>query len=404
MTPQEATQKIHSEIRPLPVEQLPLHRTAGLVVREDIIARVSIPPFDNSGMDGFAIHANDLEKIPIDLILNGDLPAGKNPQSPVKPGHCIRVMTGAKVPQNAEAVVPLEWVTEVDSKTIRIHRPPQRGDYIRKSAQDVLKGDTVVKKGTRVTPPVIGMIAAAGYKKVAVGKAPTVSVILTGNELHMDPSRPLPSARIYDVNGPGLAAQVQEVGATLSSSEIARDSAGSLEHVLENCMDADIMLISGGVSVGKYDLVRDVLGRLGFEQRFWRVRQRPGGPMLFGMLDKCLVFGLPGNPVSSAICFQQYVRPVILALMGATNIYPPRIAAKLGTSLKKKAGLYHFVRGKARQQDGGTIVVDTTGPQASNLYSSLQHANCLIHLDEDIIDPSEGKEVTITLLPWAAIC
>lgn len=403
MTPREATHIIHSEIRSLPAESLPLHMASGRVLREDIVAKASLPPFDNSGMDGFSVHVNDLERIPTDLILDGEIPAGKQSLSAVQPGYCIRVMTGATVPPNTEAVIPLEWTTEIDKKTIRIHRRPERGDYIRKAAQDALQGDIVVNNGTRIIPPVTGMIAAAGYKTVAVGKTPAVSIIVTGNELHTDPSKPLPAGQIYDVNGPGLAAQVREAGAAVLESEIVRDSVQALEYVIGNCMAADILLISGGVSVGKYDLVKDVLGALGFSQRFWRVRQRPGGPMLFGLLNKCLVFGLPGNPVSSAICFQQYVRPVILALMGATDIHPPRMKAKLGSPLQKKAGLHHFVRGIARQQTGGTIVVDTTGPQASNLYSSLQHANCLIHLGEDAVDPPIGEDVMITLLPWAVV-
>ena len=403
MTPKEAFQKIRAEISPLPTEELPLRATSGRVLREDIVAREAIPPFDNSAMDGYAVRVNDLTQTPTDLHLEGELAAGEIPNIEVRPGACIRIMTGAQIPPGAEAVVPFEWTDEIGQETVRIHRRPEQGAYIRRAAKDVLQGTVVVKSGTRITPPVIGMIAAAGYDRIKVGKPPSVAIIVTGNELHLDMANPLPPARIYDANGPGLFAQVLETGATVLSSEVARDDRDSLTDQIRRGMDADVMVISGGVSVGKHDLVQEVLEGLGFEKRFWRVRQRPGGPMLFGVLGSQLVFGLPGNPVSSAICFQQYVRPTLLTMMGANEIHLPRMKAKLGSSVRKGAGLYHFVRGKAKWRESGQLVVHTTGPQASNLYSSLQHANCLIHLEEDVIDPSEGEEVIITPLPWAVI-
>ncbi|MCY3630866.1 MAG: molybdopterin molybdotransferase MoeA [Bacteroidota bacterium] len=403
MTPKEAFQKIHSEISVMPTEKLSLREAFGRVLREDIVAQEAIPPFDNSAMDGFAVRVDDLTQSPTDLHLEGELAAGEAPNIEVKPGACIRIMTGAQIPLGADAVVPLEWTTEINQETVRIHRKSERGTYIRRAAKDASQGTAVVKSGTRITPPVIGMIAAAGYDKIKVGKSPSVAIIVTGNELHLDMARPLPPARIYDANGPGLFAQVLEVGAIVPDSEVARDNRDDLADQIRRGMDTDVMVISGGVSVGKYDLVQEVLESLGFEKRFWRVRQRPGGPMLFGMLGSQPVFGLPGNPVSSAICFQQYVRPTLLTMTGAHEIHPPRMKAKLGSSVHKKAGLYHFVRGKAKWEESGQLIVHTTGPQASNLYSSLQHANCLIHLEEEVIDPSEGEEVMITPLPWAVI-
>ncbi len=387
----------------MPAEEIFLRVASGRVLREDIVTQEAIPPFDNSAMDGYAIHMDDVTQTPLDLQLEGELAAGEVPSIEVKPGICIRIMTGAQIPPGTEAIVPQEWTTEMDMKTVRIHRKPERGAYIRRAGKDALKGTIVVKKGLRITPPIIGMIAAAGYDKVKVGKSPRVSILVTGDELHLDLTKPLPSSRIYDANGPGLFAQVLETGATVLGSEVAQDKREDLISQVQRAMDTDVMIISGGVSVGKYDLVQEVLLELGFEKRFWRVRQRPGGPMLFGILGSQLVFGLPGNPVSSAICFQQYVRPTLLKMMGATEIHPPQIKAKLGSSIRKKAGLYHFVRGKAKREESGQLIVHTTGPQASNLYSSLQHANCLIHLEEEVINPSEKKEVIITPLPWAMI-
>lgn len=403
MTPKEAFQKIHSAIPPMPTEELPRLMTFGQILHEDILAREEIPPFDNSAMDGFAVRMDDLVQLPADLRLDGEIPAGKAPNAEVESGACIRIMTGAQIPPGAEAVVPVEWTTEINQETIRIHRRPEAGAYIRKTARDAAKHETVVKRGTRITPPVMGMIAAAGYHRIKVAKPPEVAIIVTGDELHLDASKPLPPARIYDANGPGLVTQVLEAGGTPLGPEIARDDGGDIEFTIGRGLEADVIVISGGVSVGKYDLVQEVLESIGFEKCFWRVRQRPGGPMLFGMIGTRPVFGLPGNPISSAVCFQQYVRPALLAMMGAVEIHPPQIKAKLGSSVRKEAGLHHFVRGKAQWQENGPLIVHTTGPQASNLYSSLQHANCLVHLEEEVVNPSEGEDVVITPLPWAVI-
>ena len=403
MTPKEALQKIDLEAIPLPVEEIPLLESLGRVLREDIVAQESVPPFDNSGMDGFAIHTEDIEKIPVDLCLKDDVAAGKSPLTKVIPGNCVRIMTGAQIPLGTESVVPLEWTTEINPETIRVHRRPEKGAYIRRKAQDILRGSTVVNRGVRITPPILGMIAAAGYQVIKVSEIPSVALIVTGDELHMETTDPLPPAKIYDANGPGLAAQVLEVNGTVIGPTVARDNKESLKEAISKSKDAEVMVISGGVSVGKYDLVRDVLDQMGFDQRFWRVRQRPGGPMLFGLLNSQLVFGLPGNPVSSAVCFQQYVRPTLLGIMGVTEVYPPHMMAELGADIKKEAGLYHFVRGVVRQQERGDFIVSPTGPQASNIYSSLQLANCLIHLEEEVVNPARGEKVTITLLPWATL-
>ena len=399
----EALRRIDAELRLLPTERVHLSTALGRVLRERIIARDSIPPFDNSGMDGFAVRMEDLAAVPTRLRLAGDIPAGKNPQGRIKPGGCIRIMTGAKVPPGTEAVVPVEWTTEVEPGLVSINRRPKKGAYIRRAGQDVKEGTSVISGGTHITPPVVSMIAAAGYQEIKVGGTPSVAVIVTGDELHLEAEGPLPPAKIRDANGPGLVAQILDAGGLVTGPLVARDNPDSLVQALETSTGADVLVISGGVSVGTHDLVKDVLAKMGFRQSFWRVRQRPGGPMLFGKLGSQLVFGLPGNPVSAAVCFLQFVRPVLLTLMGAAQARPSFFRAQLEFPVKKPAGLYHFVRGRAVRQEDGQLLVQTTGPQASNLYSSLQHANCLIHLPEDCADPTGGEEVKITRLPWATI-
>ncbi|MCY4159840.1 MAG: molybdopterin molybdotransferase MoeA [Bacteroidetes bacterium] len=402
MTPEEAFQEIYTAADILlPVEQIPLLATLGRILRKDIIAQAPIPPFDNSGMDGFALHGDDLAGIPKDLRIQGEVAAGQVPVSEVFPGGCIRIMTGAQIPSGTEAVVPVEWTTEITPQSIRIDQRPKKGAYIRKAGKDMEQGMIVAKCGIQITPPVLGMIATAGYENIEVSSSPRVALIVTGNELHRNPAEPLPPAKIHDANGPGLAAQILEVGGEVIGPLMARDNAESLRETIRISDQAHVIVISGGVSVGKYDYVKEVLNEMGFDQRFWRVRQRPGGPMLFGMLGAQMVFGLPGNPVSSAVCFQQYVRPTLLKLMGAIKLHPPKMIAKLTTSMKKQAGLYHYVRGVVYQSEEGDLFVRPTGPQASNLYSSLQLANCLIHVEEEAVNPPQGKKVTITPLPWA---
>ncbi len=404
MTASEAFHCIQSAVQQVPTEQISLLQALGRVLREEIIAQDSIPPFDNSGMDGFALCKEDLGRIPIDLSVDGEVPAGVFPEFVLESGKCIRIMTGAQIPSGTEAVVPLEWTTEINPQTIRIHRRPNSGQYIRRAAQDAQKGMSLVPSGLQITPPILGMIAAAGYQEIHVGSIPRVAVIVTGDELQREKSGPLllPS-KIRDTNGPALAAQVMEVGAAFIGPILARDDKKSLKGAIYEAQKADVIVVSGGVSVGKYDNVREVLNDLGFDERFWRVRQRPGGPMLFGMLSSQLIFGLPGNPVSSSVCFQLYVRPALLKMMGLTEFHPSKMKARLGSSITKKAGLAHFVRGIAKQQMEGELIVQPTGPQASNLYSSMQYANCLIHLEERVVDPKKGQEVAITPLPWAVI-
>ncbi len=400
MTPKEAFQTIRSQISLLPEVQIPLMSAQGRVLREDVISRESIPPFDNSAMDGYAVSAADLKSFPKDLMMIDEIPAGKVSQIPLMSGQCIRIMTGAQIPNNTGAIIPVECTTAINETMIRIHQKPEKHAFIRRASQDVSKGAIVIDHGVQITPPVLGMIAAAGYHEISVGSVPEVALIVTGDELHTESSDILPPAKIRDTNGPGLSAQIMEVNGRVIGPITARDNTKSISKSIVKSRSADVIVMSGGVSVGEYDFVKGVLTELGFEECFWRVRQRPGGPMLFGMLDSTLVFGLPGNPVSAAVCFQQYVRPTLLKLMGANQIHPPKYIAYLGESIVKNSGLYHFMRGIAKWQGDGTLIVHTTGPQASNLYSSLQHANCLIHLDEEIVNPSMGDRVMISPLPW----
>ncbi|MCY4225489.1 MAG: molybdopterin molybdotransferase MoeA [Bacteroidetes bacterium] len=400
ITPFEAFQIIESTITPLPAQSVPLMESLGCILRQDIIAKNAIPPFDNSAMDGFAVQWDDLSSLPLDLDLIGEVSAGQVPHTHVESGTCLRITTGSQIPEGADAIIPLEWTTEINEQTVRFHKKSEMLSFIRPASQDVEKGSVVVQSGARITPPIIGMIAASGYNSIDVGVTPEVSLIVTGNELHPPSSGLLPPAKIYDTNGPGLSAQIIDINAKVIGPMVVNDDQPSIAQSIENSRGSDVIVIAGGVSVGKYDYVKDILHGMGFQKHFWRVKQRPGGPMLFGVLDSKLVFGLPGNPVSSAVCFQQYVRPALLMLMGALDIHPLQFTAELTSSVQKKSGLYHFIRGNAERREDGELFVSTTGLQASNLYSSLQEANCLIHIEEEVENPRRGEKVMITPLPW----
>ncbi len=306
-------------------------------------------------------------------------------------------MTGAPIPAGADAVAPVEW-TEPDGDRVRIGRAPTLGQHIRPAGQDVLPGDELVGAGHVVTPPVIGMAATLGYPTLAVRVPPRVAVVATGDELVAADRTPGPG-QIRDANGPALAAQVVAAGGIVVGPLHARDDMSDARRVLAAALDADVVVVSGGVSMGDYDVVRDVLDGLGVVWDFWRVRQRPGKPLAFGRRRDTLVFGLPGNPVSSAVCFEQYVRPALAKLLGRAPM-PPLVPAVLAEDVAKQAGLHHFVRGLAEHGADGLLRVRPTGAQGSNLYSSVLRADVLIHLPEATEHPTAGTRVEVEWLAW----
>ena len=401
ISPAEARKIVFTVAEPIVPERVRLSDALGRMVCEDVVTLDDLPPFDNSGMDGYAVRMMDLMDCPATLRVIEDIPAGTVPQGVFASGTCMRIMTGALVPTGTDAIVPVEWTHIQEPGYVTINRVPRLSAFIRRSGKDAKKGMVVVDKGTLLTPPAIGMIAAAGHQVVFASSVPCVAVITTGDELYTDPS-PLPPGMIRDANGPALVAQVRHAGGRVLGPFLARDNRTHVRTVLSQVMEAaDVLIISGGVSVGEYDFVKDVLDEAGMTLHFWRVRQRPGGPLAFGTLSGRLVFGLPGNPVSSFVCFEQYVRPALRRLMGQEDVSPNLFEACLEEPVPKKTGLHHFVRGVASRAPDGQLRVRHTGPQASNLYSSVAAANCLIYLPEPLEDPQTGHPVQIEWLSWA---
>ncbi len=395
----EARSIILGRMPSMPSERVAWTDAVGRTLAEAIRSRDDIPPFDNSAMDGYAVRSADLQSVPVSLPIIEDIPAGTFPQKTVEPGVCSRIMTGAPFPEGADAVVPVEWTEAGEGGRVRFNRAPEPGAHVRAAGQDVRNGERVFEPGQVVTPPMIGMLTTLGYPTVEVTRRPRVAVISTGDEL-VDPSEALGPGKIRDSNGPALAAQVVSAGGEALPPFRAADTPESIRAHVEAALEADVLLFSGGVSVGSYDFVKQVLDEMGMELFFWKVRQRPGKPLAFGLLQGRRVFGLPGNPVSSAICFEQYVRPALAKMLGRRALLRPRHAARLDAPTPKKPGLHYFARGIASFDDEGGLRVRDTGPQASNLYSSMVKANCLFHLPEALEDPPAGTVVQVEWLDW----
>lgn len=382
-----------------PPEYIPLGAALDRTLAEGVVSLEAIPPFDNSAMDGFAVRAADLTDLPVVLRIVGEVAAGVFPERPVAPGTCMRIMTGAPRPEGADTVVPIEWTEKAGDWEVRILRAPAERQYVRPAGQDVRAGEIVVNAGVVVTPPIVGLLATVGAAWVSVRVPPRMTIISTGDEL-VDVSATLKPGQIRDSNGLALAAQAHTAGAEVISLLRAPDVPAQLQAIIERALDADVLLFSGGVSVGDYDYVKTVLDDMGLELLFWKVRQRPGKPLVFGRLGQRLVFGLPGNPVSAAMCFEQYVRPTLAAMLGRAEVMRPRHPATLAAPIAKDSGLHHFIRGIAAFGEDGRLMVRNTGPQASNLYTSVVRANCIVHLPEEMENPDAGTPVEIEWLTW----
>lgn len=378
-----------------PTESVSLADALGRTLAEPLVSRDAIPPFDNSAMDGFAVRTEDFADGTAELDLIGEIPAGQVPSGAVRLGTCVRIMTGAPVPDGADAVAPVEWTEEYGGRVAFKHAP-EPGQYVRRAGEEIQPGYILATSGAVVTPFVIGMAATLGYGQLAVRVPPMVAVVTTGNEL-VDAGTDLAPGQIRDANGPALAAQVVAAGGRPVGPFRARDDEGDARRVLGDALEADIVVVSGGVSMGDRDIVRAVLDDLGVAWDFWKVRQRPGKPLAFGARRATLVFGLPGNPVSSAVCFEQYVRPVLGAMLGRPTDRR-LVPALLTESIRKAAGLHHFVRGVFDYAPDGRLRAQPTGEQGSGMYSSMTRADGFIHLPEEVDHPEAGTAVDVEWL------
>lgn len=399
ITVEEALDQILSHIQPLGFEKVSLLEALGRVIAEDIYADRDIPPLDNSGMDGYAVRSEDLQNAssdhPVRLEVIEDLPAGFLSKKKVQKGQAIRIMTGAPIPKGADTVVPVED-TKQDDQFVLIHTILPRDENIRKAGEDVKKGERVISRGDLIRPSEVGMLASVRRSFVSVFQRPLVAILCTGEEL-VDVDGNMDEVKIVSSNSYTLAAQVKDCGAIPIQLGIARDRKQEIEDRLRHGIRADVLIASAGVSVGDYDFVKDALKDLGMEMIFWKVAMKPGKPLAFGKIQGKPVFGLPGNPVSSMVSFEQFVRPSLLKMMGHRQLFRPVIEAVLKEDIQKKPGRRHFIRASV-SFERDHYAVRVTGAQGSGILRSMVRANGLIVIPEDREKVKAGEVVKVQLL------
>lgn len=407
LTPLHEAQKIVLDAaQPLGLEKVPILDALGRVLGEDVVAERDNPPWDNSAMDGFAVRAEDIKQDhaitkPVILAIIEDVPAGKMPTRAVGPGQAIRIMTGAPVPNGADTVVKVED-TEHTPDSVRIFKAEPRGANIRPQGEDVKKGDCIIAKGTPIRPGEAGMLAILAKSFVLVYQRPRVAILSTGDEL-ADLDERFSEEKIINSNSYGMAAAVQDAGGIPILLGIAKDTPPALKEKISHGLNADILVLSGGVSMGDYDFTKAVFKDLGAEMNFWKLAIRPGQPLAFGKIQGKLAFGLPGNPVSSMVTFEQLVRPAMLKMSGHRSYGRPVVHAIFQEKFSKKPDRRHFLRG-VLWRDGGTLKVRTTGDQGSGILTSMVKANCLIDVPVEVERMNPGDTVTVQLLSgsvWA---
>lgn len=399
----EALTCVLSHARTMPAESVSLSEALNRTLAEPVTAREDVPPFPSSAMDGFAVRSQDVHSDgSATLRVSGHIAAGDPGGHFVEPGTCMEIMTGAPFPDGADAVAPIEWVSGREGDVVSFSRFPVRDKHVRPAAEDIAEGDQVFSGGEVITPALAGMLATLGMDPVRVRRSPIVRVISTGNEI-VAPSDAIGPGQIRNSNGPSLRAQVIEAGGVCAAFEHAPDDPEAIAELLNSSSASDLIIFSGGVSVGDHDHVRRVLDEAGAEMLFWKVRQRPGKPLAFGRLGEAVFLGLPGNPVSSAMCFEIYGRPLIERMVERRSSRTPLIPARLGRTIRKVDGLHFFTRGIVSVGADGSLAVVDTGPQRSNLYGSVVKANCIVHLPEAGEEVAEGSLVEIQLLPWAEL-
>ncbi len=373
----------------------------GCVLAEDVTAPWPLPPFDNSAMDGYAVRVEDVKAAsdgkPVVLRVVDDVPAGYRASVPVTEGTAIRIMTGAPMPEGAEAVIPVEW-TDAGMPEVTIMRDVTFGAHVRSRGDDVSLGDVVATSGTVLGPREIALLAAVGRGRVSVHPAPRVVVLSTGSEL-VEPGTPLQPGLITDSNGYTIAAAIQEAGAIAYRVGPVPDDAPTLLSTLEDqLVRADMIVTTGGVSAGAYDTVKAVLSRLGTVE-FNKVAMQPGMPQGHGFLgpEQTPIFTLPGNPVSAYVSFEVFVRPVLRRMLGHQRIYRPVVRAVLTETLMSPQGKRQFARGHLAVEEG-RYVVRPAGGQGSHMLGAMAQANCLVVVPEDVTEVKPGTALAVLRL------
>jgi molybdopterin molybdotransferase len=367
----EARRLILERVTPLPSEAVPLAEAAGRVLAEAARATVDLPPFPSSAMDGFALRAADA---PGRLAVVARIAAGHPAPRSLAPGEAMAIATGGVVPEGADAVVPIEVVTD-EGEAVEVPSV-ESGTHVRPLGGDLARGDVVVEAGTVLRPAELAALAAVGIAELACARRPRAAVVTTGSELRR-PGESLAPGQIFESNGVMLAAALASAGAVVEPQVSVADDETEHRDALERGLDANVLVTSGGVSVGPHDLVRRIEHELGVEEVFWRVAVKPGKPISFGVRGSALVFGLPGNPVSSLVGFELFVRPALLALQGVRDPGPPFQPGVLGSAVRRNPQRDEFLRARVRS-DGACVVLEPLTGQESHMIARAAAADALV--------------------------
>ncbi len=399
----DALDRILAHFARLPTELIPLEQALGRVLAQDAVAPFSLPPFANSSMDGFAVRADDVRGAPIRLRVIGDIPAGIAPAFTLQTGEAARIMTGAMIPEGADAVVPVEDTDAAWSagdhimlpESVGVLKAVKAGDYVRPVGEDIHAGEVFLTAGTLIHPAALGVLAAQGMAEIPVVRQPRVAIISSGDEL-VPVGQPLAPGKIHNVNAYTLAGLITQYGGIAYTVPSARDQRDAVRRAFQAALDwkADVIVSSAGVSVGTADLVRGVMEEMG-EINFWRINLRPGKPLAYGQIGGVPFFGLPGNPVSAMVTFDVFVRPTLLKLGGRQD-QPQTITAALGERITSD-GRRSYIR-VTLQQIANRWVARATGTQSSGAISSMVKADGLLILPEGVTEAVEGEVFQVRVL------
>lgn len=382
--------------------RVPILESIGLIIAEEIYANDTIPPFDKSAMDGYAVKYRDTigsTKVDSNLLnLVGEVPAGHPSDYYLKSGEALKIMTGAPIPKGADAVLRKERA-HLKCNQIEVLAEVSKGKDICPAGEDVEQGELIFSPGTKITPAVVGMLATLGYDEVTVYRQPEVAILATGDEL-VDINDDLKAGKIRNSNTYSIAAQVKTYGSKFKILGIGRDNLTKLKEKIKLGLESDILITTGGVSVGEYDLIQDVYQELGIDILFKKVAMKPGKPVTFGVYNDKLIFWLPGNPAAAMVGFEIFVRPTLLKLIGQQDLKLKRVTAKLKENVKKKKGRRHYLRTVLTKTDN-EYFVSKAGTQGSGVLHTFANANSLTVIPQNIEYLAKGSEVEVlTLDNW----
>jgi molybdopterin molybdotransferase len=402
---EDALERVLAEITALNVVKVRLPEALGLVLAEDVVAQEDMPPFANSAMDGFALLSRDSQPrngLPPRLRITGGVAAGYVAEHAVEEGTAMRIMTGAPVPPGADTVIQVELTRSdgPDGEWVEILEEVKAGNNIRPAGEDMRRGETILVQGTEVGPWEIGVLATLGWAKVPVVRRPHVAALSTGDEV-VDVDQALQPGKIRNSNGYLLEAAIRQVGAEPHRLGVARDTAESLREKFTEAIKYDLIITSGGVSVGDFDLVKNIMSEQG-DINFWRINMRPGKPVAFGHIGKVPLLGLPGNPVSAAVTFELFGRPVIRKMLGHARLFRPQIDVVVEDGVSDHAMRRHYVRARVTWQNG-RFVAHTTGNQGSHIMTSLLNANALVIVPEGGVEVHAGDTAKAIMLDWPEV-